>query len=62
MTSTIIAPPKLKTIRQDFSVRFTYDVHFTEGLFHRNNSLLSDVLTQANTSSTQVLPVVDSGV
>ncbi|MEL6554940.1 MAG: 3-dehydroquinate synthase [Cyanobacteria bacterium J06621_11] len=62
MTFTTVAPPKLETLKQDFSVRFTYDVHFTQGLFRLSNSLLADVLTQAKTSSTQVLPVIDSGV
>lgn len=56
------APTKLKPIQQDFSVRFTYDVHFTEGLFCTSNPLLADVLTQIKTSSTQVFVVVDSGV
>lgn len=62
MTSTIVAPPKLETLKQDFSVRFTYDVHFTQGLFRLSNPLLADVLTEAKTSSTQVLAVIDSGV
>jgi len=57
-----IAPPKLQTIKQDFTVRFSYDVHFTEGLFNTSNSLLAKVLTQTNTYSTQVLPVIDSGI
>ena len=67
MTSATMAPttPRsttLKPIQQDFSVRFTYDVHFTEGLFEASNPLLADVLTQIKTTSTQVLAVVDSGV
>lgn len=61
MTLTI-APTQLKPLQQDFSVRFTYDVHFTEGLFCPGNPLLADVLTQLKTSSTQVFVVVDSGV
>ncbi len=55
-------PPELKPLQQDFSVRFTYDVHFTQGLFRTSNPLLADVLTQLKTSSTQVFAVVDSGV
>ncbi|MBE9059808.1 3-dehydroquinate synthase [cf. Phormidesmis sp. LEGE 11477] len=73
MTFTIAAPhlktqpktqPKtqLKPLQQDFSVRFTYDVHFTQRLFDTDNPLLADVLTQIKTSSTQVFVVVDSGV
>lgn len=62
MTLTTIAPPKLQPLQQDFTVRFTYDVHFTQGLFRPSNPLLAEVLTQAKTSSTRVLPVIDSGV
>ncbi|MEM9161542.1 MAG: 3-dehydroquinate synthase [Cyanobacteria bacterium P01_F01_bin.4] len=62
MTPTTIAPPKLQPLQQDFAVRFTYDVHFTQGLFRPSNSLLADVLSAAKTSSTRVLPVIDSGV
>ena len=62
MIVTTIAPPKLQPLRQDFTVRFTYDVHFTQGLFRPNNLLLAEVLTQAKTTSTRVLPVIDSGV
>lgn len=53
---------KFQTIRQDFAVRFNYDVHFTRGLFHLENPLLANVLIQRKTSSNKVLVVVDSGV
>ncbi|NEQ49521.1 MAG: 3-dehydroquinate synthase [Leptolyngbya sp. SIO3F4] len=62
MTFTAPARPKLVPLRQDFMVRFTYDVHFTRGLFLTTNPLLADVLLQAKASSTRILPVVDSGV
>ena len=62
MTFIAPRPPKLKALQQEFTVRFSYDVHFTQGLFLPTNPLLADVLLQTNTSSTRVLPVVDSGV
>lgn len=62
MTFTVPAPPKLKPLQQEFTVRFSYDVHFTQGLFLPTNPLLADVLLQTNTSSTRVLPVIDSGI
>ncbi|NEP15903.1 MAG: 3-dehydroquinate synthase [Leptolyngbya sp. SIO4C1] len=62
MISNTIAPPRLQPLQQDFAVRFTYDVHFTNGLFQPENPLLATVLSQAKTSSTRLLPVIDAGV
>lgn len=51
-------------LQQDFSVRFTYTVFFTEQLFALTNPLLSDFLERLTTEETQkkLLFVLDSGV
>jgi 3-dehydroquinate synthase len=51
-------------LQQDFSVRFTYTVFFTEQLFDTQNTLLTDFLTQSATgeSRKKLLFVLDSGV
>lgn len=51
-------------LHQAFSVRFTYDVFFTERLFEIKNPLFADFLTKQNTEGIRkkLLFVVDSGV
>ena len=51
-------------LQQDFSVRFTYTVFFTEQLFDTNNPLLSDFFARSVQEETQkkLLFVLDSGV
>lgn len=54
----------MNSIRQDFSVRFRYDVFFTEYLFDPANSLLRDFLSTGVEAGLRkkVLFVLDSGV
>ncbi|QHV98824.1 3-dehydroquinate synthase [Spirosoma endbachense] len=50
-------------LQQSFTVRFAYNVFFTEKLFSTTNSLLADFLTQqANETRKKILFVIDSGV
>ena len=53
----------MQSIHQDFSVEFSYDVHFTKDLFQPENERLSDVV--ANLSEPmpkKLLAVVDEGL
>jgi 3-dehydroquinate synthase len=53
----------IKTIQQSFTVQFNYAVHFTEGLFTSQNTLLADTLrSDGNTRPRKVLFVLDAGV
>jgi len=53
----------MQSIRQRFSVEFSYDVHFTEGLFHRDNPLLADTIADASEPSPKkMVAVVDEGL
>ncbi|QCR21521.1 3-dehydroquinate synthase [Pontibacter sp. SGAir0037] len=53
----------MRSIHQDFKVHFTYNIHFTEGLFSLQNPLLVDTLKQSESPGPyKVLFVVDSGV
>lgn len=53
----------MQSIHQRFSVSFSYDVHFTEGLFRSGNELLSDAITEEDEQGPKnVLPVVDRGL
>ena len=50
-------------IRQEFNVRYGYDVHFTSGLFREDNLLLLQTLaTDKKGSPARMLVVVDGGV
>ena len=51
-------------LQQDFTVRFTYTVFFTERLFNTKNLLLADFFSQQATTGTRkkLLFVIDSGV
>ncbi|MEK6480851.1 3-dehydroquinate synthase [Catalinimonas sp. 4WD22] len=50
----------MKSIQQSFSVPFQYQVLFTEKLFHKNNSLLADLIRSQQ--KPKVYYVLDSGV
>lgn len=52
----------LQPLRQCVPVAFKYDVHFTEGLFELDNSLLAQVIAGDGTSPKQVVAVVDAGL
>lgn len=52
----------LQPLRQYVPVIFKYDVHFTEGLFELDNSLLAQVVAGDGTSPKQVVAVVDEGL
>ena len=52
----------LKSLRQNIAVNFTYDVHFTRGLFDVTNPLLSEVIGEGSNKAKSVIVVVDSGV
>ena len=50
-------------IRQEFNVRYGYDVHFTSGLFREDNLLLLETLaTDKKGSPARMLVAVDEGV
>lgn len=50
-------------IRQHFKVSFNYDVHFTEQLFHPENTLLADVIAgDGEESPKKIMVIVDDGL
>lgn len=53
----------MNSIQSSFSVNFSYNVHFTTGLFKKNNPLLSQVLNKdVNTGRKKIIFIVDGGV
>lgn len=53
----------MQTIHQEFNVGFRYDVHFTDGVFEVENTLLADIIEQSKDPfPRQVLAVVDEGL
>lgn len=53
----------MKSIRQSFSVKFTYDVVFTRDLFSKENTVLLDILTSDSSEGPKkVAIVIDQGV
>lgn len=53
----------MRSIRQDITVEFTYDVHFTEKLFDVENPLFAETLKQdGNMDQRKVLAVLDEGM
>ncbi len=53
---------KIESLHQNIAVRFSYDVHFTRGLFETNNPLLSEVIGKNNNVAKSIIVVVDSGL
>ena len=54
---------EFSSIRQDFNVRYVYDVHFTSELFRDDNLLLLETLaTDKKGTPARILVVVDEGV
>ncbi|MDJ0595145.1 MAG: 3-dehydroquinate synthase [Pleurocapsa sp. MO_226.B13] len=51
-----------ESLRQHFAVKFTYDVHFTRGLFAITNPLLSQVIVRENNTAKSIIVVIDSGL
>ncbi|MBC6607017.1 3-dehydroquinate synthase [Hymenobacter sp. BT188] len=53
----------MSPLKQQFQVAFSYDVHFTEGLFSAHNKLIRDVLSQdGGAEPRKIFFVVDDGV
>lgn len=53
----------MRTIRQSFSVKFSYPVHFTEGVFSIENTLLASLFSvDGNPDPGKALFIVDDGV
>ncbi|WP_188548502.1 3-dehydroquinate synthase [Hymenobacter qilianensis] len=53
----------MPSLKQQFQVAFSYDVHFTEGLFNADNTLIRDVLKQdGGAEPRKIFFVVDDGV
>jgi 3-dehydroquinate synthase len=53
----------MESIRQKFTVEFSYPVHFTERLFEIQNTLLADLISHDNSPAPRkILFVIDSGV
>ncbi|MEM9218236.1 MAG: 3-dehydroquinate synthase [Cyanobacteria bacterium P01_F01_bin.150] len=58
-TSTLLQ----ESIRQHFTVAFQYETHFTEQLFHPNNSLFAQVIaTDGEPGPKKIMVVVDDGL
>ena len=55
-----IAP--LETLQQSIAVKFSYDVHFTRGLWSLDNPLLSQVIAKGSNTAKSIIVVVDSGL
>ncbi|MFT5737928.1 MAG: 3-dehydroquinate synthase, partial [Maribacter sp.] len=54
---------QLPSIKQSFSVPYEYQLHFTHGVFHSDNSLLSDIIKEYKPNeAVKVLFVIDKGV
>ena len=51
-----------QSLRQNVAVQFTYDVHFTRGLFDVTNPLLSEVVGANTNKAKSIIVAVDSGV
>lgn len=52
--------PYMRSLHQEFTVRFTYSVHFTNGLFRSDNPLLTQVVQDdGNKGARKILFVVD---
>lgn len=52
----------IESLLQTIDVRFTYNVHFTRGLFATTNPLLSQVISRENNTAKAIIVVVDSGL
>lgn len=53
----------MQPIHQEFSVQFTYDIHFTEGLFRRDNPLLArSIGREGESGPKKMIVVVDEGL
>ena len=53
----------IPALKQQFQVAFSYPVHFTEALFHADNTLIRDTLAQdGGEGPRKIFFVVDSGV
>ena len=53
---------KIEPLHQSIAVKFTYDVHFTRGLWETTNPLLSEVIAQNSALAKSIIVVVDSGL
>ena len=51
----------LEPLHQNIAVKFSYDVHFTRGLWETTNPLLSQVIATNNNLAKSIIVVVDSG-
>lgn len=52
----------IESLHQNLAVRFSYDVHFTRGLWETHNPLLSQVIGKNNHGAKSIIVVVDSGL
>lgn len=54
---------ELKPIKQSFSVQYEYQLHFTQGLFHIENMLFSDIFKNyKRDEAVKLLFILDNGV
>jgi 3-dehydroquinate synthase len=61
--TTRIAANRTDVIRQNFAVAFEYPVYFTEGVFHPDNTVLTDALSRREpTRRHRVVAFADAGV
>jgi len=52
----------LQMIEQEFTVRYSFPVHFSRGVFNSGNPLLAELLHNAGPKRHRVLTFIDSGV
>lgn len=52
----------LPPIKQEFEVKFTYNLHFTSNLFSSTNSLLKSIFETYKNSAVKCLVIIDDGV
>lgn len=53
---------KLSSIKQSFSVHHEYALHFTHGLFTKENTLLKSIFNGFSDTPTKCIAIVDNGV
>ncbi len=53
---------QIQSLQQNVEVKFSYEVHFTRGLFATSNPLLSEVVGTTNNAAKSIMVVVDGGL
>ena len=53
---------KISSLKQNFAVKFTYDVQFTRGLFEITNPLLAEVISDRQNQAKSIIVAIDAGL